>query len=219
LKLSEAIEAERPIQEQIQMTNFDIIISKKILNFHTPPPVIRPALEIVDRRRLTIVDLISVYGELQSLSNLAGLIESKDLLKYFVHLMKYKPLRKALPAHWDGLSQKDFEYMLTVLDRKSQGYVSLRFVMTAICLQNSTVPSERQLDEYKKELSDQSTEGWISKEKFIGVPSWFDETQLQLKVHERSNRFDRVKNLKSLLFEINGHSSQVTAFYPRTNLK
>jgi hypothetical protein len=219
LKLSDAIETERPIQEQIQTTNFDIIISKKILNFQTPPPVIRPALEIVDKKRLLIVDLIAIFGELQSLANLAGLIESKDLLKYLVNLMKYKPLRKTFPGHWQGLGQKDFEYMITVLDKKTEGQVSLRFVMTAICLQNSPVPTERQIEEYKKELTDQSTDGWISKEKFVGVASWFDETQLQLKVHERSNRFDRVKNLKTLLFEINGNLVKVRSLLLQNKLE
>jgi hypothetical protein len=207
--LGSYIEGEKKIQEQLYLTNYDLHLNKQVLNFHTPPPIIRPAIEIAQNDRFLIVDLIRLQRELESLSDINGLIESRDLIAYFSNLVKYRPGLRTLPATWRNLSFTDFENLAARFDRKHTGKVLLKSIFTPICLQNSPFPDKQMLEEYRKSLTSQTKDGQIIQEAFIEAPAFFDATQEQKKLHERSNKFDRVKELKKILFAINGSSKKV----------
>jgi len=51
------IEGEKKVQTEVRLTNYDVIVSNAILNFYTPPVVIRPAIEAFEDHRSTITNL------------------------------------------------------------------------------------------------------------------------------------------------------------------
>lgn len=193
----------------MKLTNYDLVLSKNILNFSTPPPVIRPAIEVADQSRFTITDLIRLKRELESLADSNMMIESRDLLSFLIKMQRYRPLARSVPKSWLDLSAMDFEQLIANFDKKASGKVPMNHFFTLVCLQNTPLPDEGVLEEYRQSLQEQSKKNRIGLVEFVNTPAFFDITQGQTKVHERSNRFDRVRHLKRLIFETNGDMSRV----------
>lgn len=230
--MGDAIEQERKLQEQIKLTNYDMIVSEKILNFHTPPPVIRPAIEQLQDHRFLISDLIRIQRELQALTNFAGLIETKDFLRYLSVLTKYAPGLLTLPDQWKKLSVETLEETAARFDPQLTGKVSMRQIFTMICLQASAFPFGSQLEDYRAHLEHQAgkqilqaeAEGeeeppvatHISMEAFLETEAFFDQKEKQHpdEEHSRSTPFERLRHLKTLLFECNGNTKKVDLDQP-----
>ena len=87
LIMQEHIEDENKIQTEIQMTNYDVIVSNKILNFYTPPIVIQPAIEAYEKDRFTITNLLKLRTEIMNLADMSGFIENKTQLLFFSRMM------------------------------------------------------------------------------------------------------------------------------------
>ena len=207
--LGSYIESEKKIQEQLRLTNYDLELSKKTLNFYTPPPIIRPAIEVAQLDRFLVADLIRLQRELESLADIVGLVESRDLIAYLANLLKYRPGQRALPTNWNKLAFIDFEALASRFDPKHTGKISMKAIFTPIALQNAPFPDATILEEYRKNLAREAKDGKIPIEKFIEIPAFFDQSQEQKKLHERSNKFNRVKALKRVLFEVNGNVKKV----------
>jgi hypothetical protein len=214
--LGEYIEGEKKIQEQLQLTNYDLVLSKNILNFSTPPPVIRKAIEVGQPDRFLIADLYRFKAELESLSDSGLMIEARDLLGFLITLQRYRMMSRTLPKTWKNLSAADFEHLIANFDTKAQGKVPMNHFFTYVCLQNTPLPDAETLQDYEAKLEELSSQGRISLEDFLEVPTFFDQTQDQRKVYERSNTFDRVRHLKKLLFEVNGDLNKVKSLNSRT---
>ena len=143
------------------------------------------------------------------MSDLQGQIESRDLLKYFVNMIKYRPLARMLPSSWSGLSQGDFEDLMNRFDRSRSGKVSVKQLLTLMFLQNAQIPDYQTIEDYKTRLESAGVKGRVSLDAFVELPAFFDASQEQKKTHERSKKFERVRFLKRILYEINGNVEKV----------
>jgi hypothetical protein len=210
------IEQEKKIQEQLQLTNYDLILSKNILNFYTPPPVIQPAIEVANKDRFLIADLIRLRHELESLSDSLSRIESKDLLNFLITMQRYRPLARLLPPRWTKLGAADFEQLIAQFDPQLTGKIPTNHLFTLVCLQNSSLPKDLSLADYRARLEAVGSKGKVSCEEFVAMPAFFDASQEQKKQYDRSNKFNRVYHLKRLLFEVNGDTTRVDNSDQRT---
>lgn len=175
--------------------------------------MIQPAIEYSQRDRFLIADLIKLKQELESVSDALSRIESRDLLNFFVNLMRYRPLLKTLPSRWSQLQTHDFEHLIAFFDPHLTGKIQMNHIFTLICLQNSHIPDDLSLSEYRQRLEELGSKGKISIEKFCSAAAFFDNSQDQKKQYERSNKFNRVYHLKRLLFEVNGDVKRVNLFH------
>lgn len=81
--------------------------------------------------------------------------------------------------------------MVALLDYRRQGYVLLKDLFTVFILTDCEVPGVEGLGRYKRELEKAAggaaggatggAVGAITKEKYVNVPAWFDESQAQEK--------------------------------------
>lgn len=171
--------------------------------------MIQPAIEVVQKDRFLISDLIKLRHELESLSDSLARIETKDLLNYFITMMRYRPLQKMLPQSWDKLNAQHFERLIALFDPNLTGKVPMNHLFTLICLQNTPIPDELTLEDYKQRLEGAGSKGKINSEAFTSLPAFFDASQEQKRQYERSNKFNRVLHLKRILFEANCDTKKV----------
>lgn len=118
-------------------------------------------------------------------------------------------------------------------DLKITGWVSLKKVAIAMCLLSSSLPTDEQIKSYKQSLLDKKIEehgdkAFVGKHTFIKIPAWFDENE-KSKDRPQSHPYPRVKNLKSIIFdimrnddylvEVNEYISCLTVKLPGKNVK
>jgi hypothetical protein len=131
------------------------------------------------------------------------------LLSYFVTITRYQPLKRILPQSWHTLKAQDFEHVIALFDPNLTGKIPMNHLFTLICLQNSQIPDNMTIEDYRQRLEAIGSKGKITIESFTSAPSFFDSSQEQKKQYERSNKFNRVHHLKRLLFEVNGDTARV----------
>ena len=109
-----------------------------------------------------------------------------------------------LPETWSELNQKHFEKMINNLDHKGTRRVDVSVLFSYLCLQSSQRPDASSLEAYSSDLNNAAnSSGYITMEEFINIRSSFDDTETQYVEYERSNEFDRTRNLKVLLYITN----------------
>lgn len=156
------IEDEKKIQTEIDVTNFDVLVSRKILNFQTPPPVIRPAIESVMEGRFVITDLLRIKLELQGMTDYNGYIDTIDLLNTFNRFVTSADTRHMFPASFQSIRPKHVEEMVHNFDPKHKGKILTSKFLTILALQNSKLPSQKELESYQRGVSSMSdSEGLI----------------------------------------------------------
>lgn len=104
----------------------------------------------------------------------------------------------SLPEEWWSLKEYDFANLVRNLDRTGAGTVSWKQLATFIILLKSQLPSDKDIENYKKLVSD----ALVDKETFLTTPAWFDETEYS-QDRDYSIPFPRVKSIKELLFTVN----------------
>lgn len=137
----------------------DFCVDEKIMNFIEPPPDKLPAMEQVRRDRFNIRQLRTLVGELEELAKHhgdgAGGIPNKviiDLLMRKLEVSKTLWDDGSLPEEWWSLGEYDFQNMVRNLDRSGQGIINWKQLATFIILLKSPLPSEKELESYKKEF-------------------------------------------------------------------
>jgi hypothetical protein len=81
--------------------------------------------------------------------------------------------------------------MVALLDYRRQGYVLLKDLFMVFILTDCEVPGVEGLGRYKRELEKAAggaaggAVGAITKEKYVNVPAWFDESQAQEKAESK----------------------------------
>jgi len=123
------------------VTNYDVLVSKKILNFQTPPPVIRSAIESVVEGRLVITDILKMKIELLGMTDYNGYIDSIDLLNTFNRFMTSAETKNIFPASFQSVRPRHVEEMIHILDPKHKGKILTSKFMTILALQNTKLPS------------------------------------------------------------------------------
>jgi len=107
-----------------------------------------------------------------------------------------------LPEEWWGMGEYDFQNMVRNLDRTGTGSVNWKQLATFIILLKSPLPSEDELETYKKAFAFRAGKDLVlDEEKFIQVPAWFDTTEYS-QDRDYSIEFPRVKYIKELLFRV-----------------
>ena len=86
------------------MTNYDIIVSHKVLNFFTPPPFIRPAIETRLEGRFLISNLIKLESVLKGMGDSTGFLNISDLFNLLVSMTASSEGANIFPERWHGLS-------------------------------------------------------------------------------------------------------------------
>lgn len=203
-----AIEKEEKLQHELRIKGMDFHLDEKFLNFEDPPAEVFPAREEPEENRFTIKQLESLINEF-IISSEDGFIKTE----YFVDLMMTRTRNANKFADENGVPQtlkncdrSDYEMIAKSFDLKLTGWVPLKKVAITMCLLSSPVPTDQELKEYKesmlaKKLEDQGASSFIGKNTFIKIPAWFDESE---RSHDRPNSYPypRVKNLKSIIFDI-----------------
>lgn len=201
------IEEERKIQDEVDVTNYDVIVSQKVLNFFTPPPVIARAIETKTPERFLISNLIRLWKSLESMGDLNGYIDSKDVYNLFVRLCNSEEGKQLLPWRWSELYLDNVEQFVDLMDSDSSGQIKNRKIFTFLALEASPVPTAQDIQTYSEELKlaveGSETPNKIGIDLFVKVPAWFDSAERELRDYEKSNQFERLIQFKELLFTAN----------------
>lgn len=152
------------------MTNYDVILSHRILNFYTPPPVIRPAIESRVEGRFLISDLVKIKIQMDNISDYNGYIATSDVYRFFNSLINSEEGRSIFPKRWHNIKDKDTERMITAMDKTFSGKISMGKLFCLIALQSTPFPSEKELTVYENNLNTMAQEnGDITLRDFIDV--------------------------------------------------
>lgn len=126
------------------------------MNFIEPPPEKLPALEEVKTDRFNISQLQTLVTELEQLAlqfgNGTSFIPNKVIVDLFVRkLENSKNLgdEGSLPEEWSNYNEYDIQQMTRNLDKYHQGHVDWRQLATYIILLRSTIPTDKQLEDYR----------------------------------------------------------------------
>ena len=155
----------------------DFCVDEKIMNFIEPPPDKLAAMEEVRRDRFNVRQLRNLVDELQELAKHnydgRGGIQNKvvvDLLLRKLEISKALWDDGCLPEEWWGLGEYDFQNIVRNLDRSGTGSVNWKQLATFIILLKSPLPSEDELETYKKAFAFRAGKDLIlDEEKFTQV--------------------------------------------------
>ena len=155
--MKHAIEEETKIQEELRIKFMDFCVDEKIMNFIEPPPDKLAAMEQVRPDRFNVRQLRTLVDELQEFSKHNydgnGGVPNKVVIDLFLRKLE---ISKALwddgclPQEWWSLGEYDFQNMVRNLDRAGSGSVNWKQLATFIILLKSPLPSEEELETYKK---------------------------------------------------------------------
>lgn len=141
----------------------DFCVDEKIMNFIEPAPEKLPPMEQVRRDRFNIRQLRTLVGELEELAkhhgDASGGIPNKVAIDLFVRKLEVSKALwddGSLPEEWWPLGEYDFQNMVRNLDRSGHGIVSWRELATYIILLRSPLPTERDIESYKRAFTSQT---------------------------------------------------------------
>ena len=155
-----------------------------------------------------------------------GYIDSIDLLNTFNRFMTSAETKNIFPASFQSVRPRHVEEMIHILDPKHKGKILTSKFMTILALQNTKLPSQKELESYQRGVTSMAnTEGLIKYRDFeevkiiqrqltCQIPAWFDDSQQEAKQYPLSNPFDRLGHLKKIIFEI--HSNKVSFCFLQT---
>jgi hypothetical protein len=155
--IKRAIEEETKIQDELRIKFMDFCVDEKIMNFIEPPPDKLPPMEQVRRDRFNIRQLKTLVSELEELSKHhgdgQGGIPNKIAIDLFMRKLEVSKALwddGSLPEEWWTLNEYDFQNMVRNLDRNGHGVVNWRDLATFIILLKSHMPSEIDIESFKR---------------------------------------------------------------------
>jgi hypothetical protein len=210
--VKDSIESETKIQDELRIEFMDFTVDNSIRNFDTPIP---PKLEAMEDRRedrFSIPQLKSLYDEMARVEGnsqneknwpsachfptnmLASMIMSK--INYTKNFGGYI---NAAPECWKKVNMQQIQGMMRNIDTENTGYVNWRQFFTYLILGQSTLPTMNQLQEMKTHLGAAKI---ANSSAFVNAKMWFDACE-EAKDRDYSHHFDRVSQLKQILFDTN----------------
>ena len=218
--IKRSIEEEEKLQHELRIKGMDFYLDEKFLNFEDPPPEVFHAREEPVENRFTIKQLESLINEF-IISSTVGQIKNE----YFVDLLMSRTRNSqqfsdsnGVPLIWKDYDRGDYEYITKAYDVKLTGYVPLKKVAITMCLMSSKIPSDQEIENYrdallvkKEEVVEEEGLHLITKDNFLSTPAWFDENERN---NDRPNSYEypRVKNLKSIIFDIVKEDNELGMF-------
>eukprot|EP00357_Protocruzia_adherens_P027850 CAMPEP_0115013962 /NCGR_PEP_ID=MMETSP0216-20121206/25754_1 /TAXON_ID=223996 /ORGANISM="Protocruzia adherens, Strain Boccale" /LENGTH=351 /DNA_ID=CAMNT_0002383529 /DNA_START=1 /DNA_END=1056 /DNA_ORIENTATION=- len=209
LVLKEAIEGEEKLRFELKLKGIDVIKNLKIVNYVDPPVELYPAKEEIRADRFTIAQIEGLVHEMRiNAAHPNYFIDNDVLLEILArktNTTKTFGEESGVPEEWQQFNASTHFQIIKNLDTDQNGNCDWRYLCTFICLLNSPVLSLDESKGYKDELLALSQEGKINQEDFCKVVTWFDEVEKN-DYKPDSYEFDRIRPLKTLIFDINKDS-------------